>query len=179
MQRLNIRMREQNVTIPGLPEDLNGLRLVQLTDIHLSPFLSERELRYAVGMAIETNAHVALVTGDKDFLGRRDLDICLRRLAELRSEAGIFGCLGNHEVYAGVEDYTTEQGARLGIRYLRLEAAPLKFGGSTMNMAGVDYQRFRHPYLTGAEKMIAPGTFNAAVAQPRRISRRRPSGLWI
>ena len=164
VQRLNIRMREQNVAIPGLPEDLNGLRLVQLTDIHLSPFLSERELRYAVGMANETNAHLALVTGDMISGSRDPLDTCLRRLAELRSEAGIFGCLGNHEVYAGVEDYATEQGARLGIRYLRSEAVRLKFGGSAMNLAGVDYQRFHYPYLKDAEKMIAPGAFNVLLS---------------
>jgi predicted MPP superfamily phosphohydrolase len=164
VQRLNIRLREQKIVIPGLAEDLAGLRIVQLTDIHLSPFLSERELAHAVAMANETNAHLALVTGDMISVNRDPLDACLKHLAGLHSEAGIFGCLGNHEVYANAEDYATEQGARLGIRYLRSESVRLKFGGAVMNLAGVDYQRFRKPYLTGAEKLIQPGAFNVLLS---------------
>lgn len=164
VQRLNLRMREQTIAIPGLAEDLEGLRVVQLTDIHLSPFLSEKELAHAVAMANETYAHVALVTGDMISYHRDPLDLCLQHLAGLRAEAGIFGCLGNHEVYANAEDYATAQGARLGIRYLRSQAVQLKFGGATMNLAGVDYQRFHQPYLKGAEKMIEPGVLNVLMS---------------
>jgi uncharacterized protein len=164
VQRLNIRMREQKIVIPGLAEELDGLRIVQLTDIHLSPFLSERELARAVAMANETTAHLALVTGDMISFHRDPLDACLKHLAGLRAEAGIFGCLGNHEVYAQAEDYATERGARLGIRYLRSEAVRLKFGAGVMNLAGVDYQRFHSPYLTGAEKMIQPGVLNVLLS---------------
>ncbi len=164
VQRLNIRLREQNIVIPGLPEDLNGLRIVQLTDIHLSPFLSEKELAYSVAMANETNAHLALTTGDMITMRGDPLDTCLKHLAGLRAEAGIFGCLGNHEVYAQAEDYATEQGARLGVQYLRSKAVRLKFGGTVMNLAGVDYQRFHKPYLVGAEKLIEPGIFNVLMS---------------
>jgi predicted MPP superfamily phosphohydrolase len=164
VERRNIRMREQKIVIPGLAEDLDGLRIVQLTDIHLSPFLSVRELAHAVGMANETNAHLALVTGDM-ISGQRDpLDACLENLAQLRSEAGIFGCLGNHEIYAHAENYATKRGAELGIRYLRSEAVRLKFGGAAMNLAGVDYQRFNEPYLMGAEDMVQPGMLNVLMS---------------
>ena len=164
VQRHNIRIREQNIPIPGLAEDLNGLRIVQLTDIHLSPFLSEKELAHAVAMANETTAHLALVTGDMITHGGDPLDACLNLLAGLRAEGGIFGCLGNHEIYAGAEDYATEQGARLGIRYLRSEAVRLKFGGAMLNMAGVDYQRFHRPYLKGAEKLVEPRMLNVMLS---------------
>jgi len=164
VERINLRLREQKIAISGLAEDLDGLRIVQLTDIHLSPFLSERELARCIGMANETNAHLALVTGDMISVNRDPLDACLKQLAGLRSEAGIFGCLGNHEIYAGAEDYATEHGARLGIRYLRLKKARLKFGGTVMNLAGVDYQRFRQPYLVGAEKLVEPGVFNVLMS---------------
>ncbi len=164
VQRINLRLREQKIAIPGLAEDLDGIRIVQLTDIHLSPYLSEQELMRAVAMANETDPHLALVTGDM-ISGRSDpLDACLKHLSGLRAEAGIFGCLGNHEIYANVEDYATAQGARLGIRYLRGESARLKFGGATMNLAGVDYQRFREPYLTSAGKLVTPGVLNVLMS---------------
>ena len=158
--RLDLSMREQDLMFPGLPKELDGLRLVQLTDIHLSPFLSESQLARAVDMANETRAHIALVTGDLISTARDPLDACLKQLARLRADGGIFGCLGNHEIYARAEDYVEQQGARLGLRFLRRRAERLQFGGATLNLAGVDYQSTRKPYLVGAEQMIEPDAFN-------------------
>lgn len=154
IERNSVELHEESIPIPGLHPDLNGLRLVQLSDIHLSPFLSEKVLARAVAMANETRAHIALVTGDLISLPGDPLDVCLDHLARLKAGAGIFGCLGNHEVYAEVEDYVTERGARLGMRFLRGVAEPLRFGAATLNLAGVDYQRMHSEYLIGAEKMI-------------------------
>ena len=44
IERLDFRVREIDVPCRGLPADLDGLRLLHLSDIHLSPFLSEAEL---------------------------------------------------------------------------------------------------------------------------------------
>lgn len=160
IERLQISRREQTIGIPGLHPDLDGLRLVQLTDIHLSAFLSERELDRAISMANETRAHLALVTGDLITLPGDPLDACLDRLSGLRADAGIFGCLGNHEHYVNAEVYVTERSAQLGMRFLRSEAASLKFGNAVINLAGVDYQPIRSPYLVGAERLVRPGAFN-------------------
>jgi predicted MPP superfamily phosphohydrolase len=164
VERRSVTLREETIEVPGLPADLNGLRLVQLTDIHLSPFLSQRELDYAVSLANETQAHVALVTGDLISSADDPLDLCLGRLSRLRASAGVFGCLGNHEVYAGVENYAAEQGARFGLRFLRGASEPLRFGNATLNLAGVDYQPFRSPYLVNAEKLLRPDAFNVLLS---------------
>ena len=164
IQRVDLSLREQDLMFPDLPKDLDGLRLVQVTDIHLSPFLSERILARAVDMANETRAHLALVTGDLISTARDPLDTCLRQLSRLRADAGIFGCLGNHEMYANAEDYVEQQGARMGHHYLRQHAESLKFGQASLNLAGVDYQQSRKPYLVGAERLVAPGTFNVLLS---------------
>jgi hypothetical protein len=164
IQRVHLSLREQDLMFPDLPKDLDGLRLVQLTDIHLGPFLSERILARAVDMANETRAHLALVTGDLISTARDPLDACLRQLSRLRADAGIFGCLGNHEIYANAEDYVEQQGARLGHRYLRQRAESLKLGQATLHLAGVDYQPSRKPYLVGAERMVAPDAFNVLLS---------------
>jgi predicted MPP superfamily phosphohydrolase len=52
------------------------------------------------------------------------------------------------------------EGARRGMRFLRQQAALLPFGSAALNLAGVDYQRMRGPYLPGAEKLVAQGAFN-------------------
>ena len=160
IERYNFELNEVDLPIPGLPKDLEGLRLVQLTDIHLSPYLSAKELAHCVGMANETKAHIALVTGDLISFEEDPLDDCLDQLAKLKSEAGTFGCMGNHEIYAGSEDYTQRRGAELGMRFLRQQHTGLRFGDATLNLAGVDYQRRERPYLVGSEKLVAPDATN-------------------
>ena len=160
LERGRLQLSEVKIPIPNLPKDLDGLRIVQVTDIHLSPFLSERELARAVDMANETRAHIGLVTGDLISRSGDPLEACLRQLSRLRAEAGMLGCLGNHEVYTGTEDYVTAQGRRIGIEFLRGQARPLRFGAATINFAGVDYQKFQSHYLAGAERLIAPGAVN-------------------
>ncbi len=164
LQRNHFQLTQVNIPMPGLPKDLDGLRIVQITDVHLSPFLSEAEFARAIDMANEARAHLALVTGDLITRRGDPLDACLRQLARLRADAGVLGCLGNHEVYTGAENYVTEQGLRMGMEFLRRKAKALKFGEATINFAGVDYQRMRTPYLVGAERMIVPGAVNVLLS---------------
>ena len=164
IQRHDFRLREQDIRIPNLPPDLDGLRMVQLTDIHLSPFLSLRELDHTIAMANETRAHIALVTGDLITRGDDPLDDCLKHLTALRADAGIYGCMGNHEIYAGVEGYTAHKAAALGMHFLRHQAEPLRFGSATLNLAGVDYQSISKPYLPRAEELVRPDAFNVLLS---------------
>ena len=161
IQRSDLALREVDIAIAGLPHELDGLRIVQLSDIHLSPFLSERELARAVDMANECRAHLHLVTGDLITSSSDPLDSCIGQLARLRSDAGALGCLGNHEIYADAENYVEEQGMRrAGIDFLRTGSRTLTFKGKQINFAGVDYQRMGSHYLVGAEKLIRPGMTN-------------------
>ena len=72
----------------------------------------------------------------------------------------MLGCLGNHEVYAEVEDYVEQRGRALGLSFLRHQAKSLRFGGAELNIAGVDYQKMHSHYLKSAEKLISPGAVN-------------------
>ncbi|MDX2154800.1 MAG: metallophosphoesterase [Bryobacteraceae bacterium] len=153
-------LTEVELPVKDLPADLNGLRIVQLSDIHLGPFLDERDVAYVVDMANETRAHLAVVTGDL-ISGKEDpLEACIKQCARLRSDAGILACHGNHEVYAGVIDAATQWGENRGIHFLRHANRQLRFGSAVLNVAGVDYQRFFRPYLVGAEELAVPGAVN-------------------
>ena len=162
VQRTDFRVREIDVPVPRLPGDLDGFRLLQLSDIHLSPFLSETEFARVVDAARELRPHLALVTGDLISNPGDPLDACIAQLARLKSDAGIFGCLGNHERYSHVERYTTEAAARAGIVFLRSQCRRLRFGSAEVNLVGVDYQPLgeKEKYLRGAERMVIPGALN-------------------
>jgi predicted MPP superfamily phosphohydrolase len=164
VRRNDFQLSEVNIPIPNLPRDLDGLKIVQITDVHLSPFLSEREFARAVDMANETHAHLALMTGDLISRLGDPLDACLRQLARLRADAGVLGCLGNHEVYTKTEDYVAAEGRKVGIEFLRGQSKVLRFGSAAINFAGIDYQKFQSPYLVGAERLIAPGAINVLLS---------------
>jgi len=162
IERTNFQVTEVDIPIAGLHPDLAGLRLAQISDVHLSPFLSEAEFARAVDAANELRPHVTFVTGDLISVHGDPLDACLRQIARLRADAGVLGCLGNHEIYAGAEEYTTAQAARLGIPFLRGQTRQLRFGNAQLNIAGLDYQRmgWSDHYLEGAERLIQPGSLN-------------------
>lgn len=164
--RTGFQLREVDIPLPRLPDDLDGLRILQLSDIHLSAFLSEDELARVIDAANSTRPHLAVITGDMITTRGDPLDACLRQIARLRTEAGILAVMGNHEDYAQATEYAATEGARLGIRFLRSETQPLVFGAATFNVAGVDYQPiYRRPrYLAGAERLVLPGALNVLLS---------------
>ncbi len=164
IERSSISACPVDLKIKGLPHDLDGLRLSQLTDIHLGPFLGVKELRRAVDIANEFRAHLALVTGDLVTERGDPLDLCIQELSKLRASDGRFGCLGNHEGYLHVEAYVAAEGRRLGIDILRSRLRRLSFGKTHLWLAGVDYQKMGGPYLVGTGVLTGEGGFNVLLS---------------
>ncbi|HET8548718.1 MAG TPA: metallophosphoesterase [Bryobacteraceae bacterium] len=178
IRRNELRLTEIEIPVAGLAADLNGLRLVQLSDIHMSPFLSEADLEHAIGIANETRPHLALITGDLITGPRDPIDRCIERLRGLRADAGAIGCMGNHEHYSNVDGFTQQYAARFGIHFLRRQAMQFRFGKAAINFAGVDYQRFYRPYLKGAEKLIAPGMLNVLLSHNPDVLKTAAAQGW-
>ncbi len=62
--RKDLVVREVSLAFPNLPKDLQGLRLVQLSDIHMGTFFTAADLRRAVDAANGLRADLMFVTGD-------------------------------------------------------------------------------------------------------------------
>ena len=162
IERTKFHMREIDVFLPGLAPGLDGLRILQVSDIHMGPFLGEADLARVIDMGMESKPDLAVITGDLISTRGDPLDACIRQLSRIKADAGVFGCMGNHEHYAHAEDYTEIAGARAGIRFLRSRSQQLQIGGATLNLAGVDHQWSARgkKYLVGAERMVVPGALN-------------------
>jgi len=164
VERRNLAPTEVDIHIPGLPKDLNGLRIAQISDIHLSSFVTVEDVAAAVEIANGFRPHLSVVTGDLITRDGDPLDDCLRELKRLRADAGVYGCLGNHEIYANCEAYATAQAARMGLRFLRGEGTTLRFGGARMRLAGVDYQKMHSVYLQGTKALQEAGSFQVLLS---------------
>ncbi|GAC1662120.1 MAG: hypothetical protein NVS9B4_15360 [Candidatus Acidiferrum sp.] len=144
-ERLNYRVFCVDIPIANLPAALVGLKIVQLSDIHLSGYMPRAQVRRAVAMANELGADLAVVTGDLITGAGDPLADCVDEIRRLRAPLGIWGCNGNHEVYAKAEDAAATLYAEAGMKLLRQENAQLRFNGASFNLIGVDYQRERTP----------------------------------
>jgi len=142
-ERLDYRVRRVEIPTANLPPALDGMTIVQLSDIHLSGSTSRTDVRRAVDMANALGADLAVVTGDFITGAADPLADCVDEIRQLRAPLGIFGCNGNHEIYAGAEDAAQELFARAGMKLLRYENVQLAFRGAYFNLLGVDYQRER------------------------------------
>lgn len=162
IERTDFEVCETPLTIRNLHPALEGLRLLQISDIHLSPYLTVATLAKVIDCANELHADLAFITGDLITAKGDPLDACIGQLSRLRSNTPMLGCLGNHEIYADAVDYTVLHGARAGISFLRNEARSIQTGGTSLNIAGVDYQAFgkRSAYLRHGAQMIQPGAVN-------------------
>jgi predicted MPP superfamily phosphohydrolase len=158
--RTQFHVREVDLRFAGLPKDLQGLRILQLSDIHMSPFLSEADVARVVDMANETKPHLAVLTGDLITGPHDPLEACIAQMARLRADQGVLGCHGNHEIFARAEEKAQALAARRGIRILRRQSESLRFGDARINLVGVDYQNFRRPYLPGMEGFVKPEEWN-------------------
>jgi uncharacterized protein len=139
--RLRYTVERVDVPVANLPPELDGLRIAQLSDIHIGDYMPPREIARAVAMANDLHPDISFVTGD--FVnGEGDpLDACITELSRLRAPLGVWGCNGNHEIYAGVEDEADRLFREKGMRLLRASSAVVEHNGGRFNLLGVDYQR--------------------------------------
>jgi predicted MPP superfamily phosphohydrolase len=161
VERTNFQVKEIDLPVPNLHPDLEGLRIGQLSDLHVSPWLTVRELSRAVDMLNERKPNLTVVTGDLISQAGDPLDNAIREIGRLRADAGVLGCLGNHERYVRCSNYETREAAKYGIEMLRSQTRILRWGNGVLNVAGVDHQSlYDGDYLVGAEKLVVPGAVN-------------------
>ena len=185
-ERLNYQVHRVEIPISNLPSALDGMRIAQLSDIHMSGYMPRSQVRRAIDMANELGADLAVVTGD--FITGADdpLEECIEEIRRLSAPLGIYGCNGNHEIYAQAEDRAQELFTQFGMRLLRHENALISFRGAKFNLIGVDYQRERNPggrrisTLTGVDPLIRKDVPNILLSHnPNSFNRAAELGVEL
>ncbi len=143
-ERLNYSVRRVEIPIANLPPTMDGMRIAQISDIHMSAFMSRAAVRRAVDMTNDLGSDLVVVTGDLITSSHDPIGDCVEEISRLHSPLGVWGCNGNHEIYADAEQLAGELYAQHGMKLLRQENAILEFRGAQFNLIGVDYQRERN-----------------------------------
>ena len=132
-----VPVRERDVHVEGLGGALDGLRIVQITDTHLGPFLSRRWTARITGQVNALDADVLAHTGDlvDGSLGARRHQVEPLGTATAR-EARVF-ITGNHEYYSGAREWTDYM-CSLGWTVLRNRHVVVRRGTDALVVAGID-----------------------------------------
>lgn len=87
----------------GLPRELSGLRVVQVTDVHHGPWLTTGDLRRIVATANALRPDLVVLTGDYVLHQRVYAEPVVEVLSGLKARIGVVATLGNHDWYESAE----------------------------------------------------------------------------
>ncbi len=159
-ERQDVEIVRQRVRLARLPKAFEGFRIAQLSDIHIGPFTTADYIRHCVAVTNGLEPDLIALTGDYISWDREAQGDVVRVLAGLRAPHGVFGCLGNHEAEGGIEESITRLFAAQGIHMLRQERAPIRLGGETLNLIGIDHGGDHDRRLQELKALVMPNTVN-------------------
>jgi predicted MPP superfamily phosphohydrolase len=96
--RTNVKVFHESIKIPGLPESFSGLKIVQLSDMHLAGFYRHPgHIRKVVEKVNRLEPDLFLFTGDLVHNFSEEVDPFVEILNVLYAPLGKFAVLGNHD----------------------------------------------------------------------------------
>jgi len=176
--------RVVNITVPieNLHDDLDGFRILQITDIHVGSTILRPYVEKIVGMADGLDKDVIFFTGDLADGRVAGIKSDVEPLSMLSAPHGMFFVTGNHEYYFGVESWVMEV-QRLGFTVLNNEHRVIRHGEGSILVAGVtDYNggQFLESHVSDPDKARAgapPCNVTVLLAhQPRSIFKAAQAG---
>ena len=94
-------VRQLDVRMPRLPKAFDGLRVVQISDLHVGPHTPRRFLERISAAVRDASPDLIAVTGDQVDDFAQDVEVFNSAFDGLRAPLGTFIVAGNHDVYAG------------------------------------------------------------------------------
>lgn len=123
-----------------LPSELNGLKIIQISDIHFGSFYSREPLLDAIFTINNLQPDLIFITGDFVNFSPQEMEFGFDILEKMKAKHGIYACLGNHDHYM-----TDDEHKQLlsyfddsPIQLLNNESTVLNIDGKSINIAGVD-----------------------------------------
>ena len=168
------------ISFPNLPDGLHGLTIAQVSDVHSGIYMTENHMMEIVELTNSLHANIVALTGDH--VDSSDLQIPSVRdaMKELKSDFGIYGCLGNHDHFATA---TKVSAALQDIGVVMLDNAhrDITINGEQFSMIGVDdagYGSGNFARLDEAIRGVDPETFKILLShRPTFFGHAKKAGI--
>lgn len=131
---------EEEITLRALPQAFDGLRIVQISDIHAGSWRSPQPFRRARALVDQLKPDVLVITGDFVNFDPKELELIRADLMRLRADMGVFASLGNHDHYCSPANHSLLRSmiSNSGITLLVNSNIPLTTHGETLYLVGTD-----------------------------------------
>ncbi|MDW8306254.1 MAG: metallophosphoesterase [Leptospiraceae bacterium] len=180
----DILVEKIQIRIANLPSNFEGLRLVQISDIHIGNLIHENYLKAAAQIIKGVKGDLLLVTGDIIDNNNYFLPVAARFFASLKEAfpMGMYGVLGNHDFIMDGEEVATQlTGA--GLRMLRNETLWLGRGRQTINLMGLDFppvpRASHHRRIKYMQKFFAQAKKSVKEGYPTILLNHHPSDFEV
>jgi len=87
----------QRIPVKGLPKALEGLRIVQVSDIHSGSFLLREPVERSIDLALAEKPDIIFFTGDLVNSAAREMEPFIEMFSRLKAPLGVYSILGNHD----------------------------------------------------------------------------------
>lgn len=132
-----LAIERQEIFLRRLPSELDGLRIVHLSDFHYGPLVNPEHLERAVRAANDLRPDLIALTGDYISQDRVYAAPCAEVVGKLRARYGVYAVLGNHDHWTDAA-LITDLFCAEGIRLLINEGSRMDLRGEAFWLAGVD-----------------------------------------
>lgn len=132
-----LTVEHQPIVLRKLPKELDGFRIVQLSDVHHGPFSSTEQIERAVQTANRLRPDIIALTGDYISRERHYAAPCAEMLGRLEAKFGVYAVLGNHDHWTDAALITDLFRAE-GITVLINQGVHFEHRGASFWLAGVD-----------------------------------------
>jgi predicted MPP superfamily phosphohydrolase len=136
VERRWVRVRQIEVRVAALPTELEGYRIVQLSDLHVGSFDPKARALEWVALSNAQGADLAVVTGDLVTSGTGFYADVADAIAALRAKDGVFVSMGNHD--QSNNDELTRFVRERGPTVLRNAFHSIRRGNAELTLAGLD-----------------------------------------
>lgn len=134
---LRVRVKRVEVPLAKLSEALDGITIVQLSDVHVGPTIGRRFIERVVASVNALKPDVVVITGDLVDGSVTQLADAVSPLQRIDARHGIYFVTGNHEYYSGAPEWC-EHLTQLGVRVLRNERVVIATNAGSFELAGID-----------------------------------------
>jgi predicted MPP superfamily phosphohydrolase len=143
MSQLNrFRVRRFIIPVSGLPRELNGVTIAQVSDMHVGRFTSGQVLEKMVETVNSMHADLLLLTGDLINDALADLDHGLDLARRMKARFGSYIIEGNHDLIENPSEFERRVRAS-GIPFLLDQSAIVTVNGSPIQLLGLSWTRHR------------------------------------
>ncbi len=138
LRRGGLEVVQVDVPVPDLPAALDGLCIVQLSDLHAGPFFDEITLQPVLPLVAACQPDLLVLTGDFLTSAPEDVAALGSALGRIHAPLGGFAVFGNHDYRGRREGELAAVLRRQGITVLRNESRVTSVGGARLAIAGLE-----------------------------------------